>query len=114
LVVAQGRGYSDPEMKNLSYVNTMNLFIRGIGGFESQPKKYKNYISIPKLPKRNPDVVLKVDLKRKLQGKIRLFCIGYLGMTTLFILIQKWPKWEILINQFCMDCVSMEFVLRIS
>jgi acyl dehydratase len=58
-VVAQGFGYSDPEMKNLSFVNTMNLFIRGIGGFESQPKKYKTYIKIPQLPKRNPDAVLK-------------------------------------------------------
>ena len=60
LVVVEGLGYSDKEKTQLSYVNTMNLFIRGIGGFESQPKKYKNYIQIPKLPKRSPDAIMKV------------------------------------------------------
>ena len=58
LVVAQGRGYEDSEKKTLSFVNTMNLFVRGIGGFETSPKKYRNYIPIPKLPKRSPDAVL--------------------------------------------------------
>ena len=113
LIVAQGFGYTDPEMKNLSYVNTMNLFIRGIGGFESQPKKYKNYISIPKIPKRSPDVVLKVYLIRKSLGKIRPFYIDYQGMITHFILIQKWRKWGILISPFCMDYAFMAFVPRI-
>lgn len=61
LVVVEGKAYSDSDLKTVAFVNTMNLFIRGIGGFESAPKKYKNYIQIPKIPKRAPDAVLKVE-----------------------------------------------------
>ena len=59
LVVVEGRAYSDADHKELAFVNTMNLFIRGIGGFEAQPPKYKTFIQIPKIPERAPDAVLK-------------------------------------------------------
>lgn len=71
-------GYEDEEKKNLSYINTMNLFIRGIGGFESGNKKYKNYIKVPKIPKRKPDAVLEVLFNfRKLLEKIKQFFIDF-------------------------------------
>ena len=38
----------------------MNLFVRGIGGFDNSNTKYESHISIPKIPKRDPDAVLKV------------------------------------------------------
>lgn len=62
LVVYQEKTYLDEQKTDLCIVNTFNIFIRGIGGFESTSKNYKKYIEIPRIPKTAPDAVIKVKI----------------------------------------------------
>lgn len=59
LVIVRISAYEDKELKNLAVDTICTLFIRGIGGFETNKNtKAETYVSIPKPPKMEPDAVL--------------------------------------------------------
>lgn len=59
LVIVKLTAFEDKELKNLAVEVICTLFIRGIGGFETnKDTKMATHVSIPKPPKMEPDSVL--------------------------------------------------------